>query len=104
MSGLIECSESPTLGPNVPRAQIAPANITSTATAARPTINHHRRAPNAACVVRLPSLAMPKAYHEFRAPWVVEPRYARLPRAANDPIGGIDFGSPRAYLRGVAAS
>jgi hypothetical protein len=73
-SGLIDSSESSVFGPNVPRAQNAPANITSTATAARPAINHHRRAPNAACVVRLPSLAMAKAYHEFRTLWVVEHR------------------------------
>src|SRR5687767_2726924 len=76
-SGLIDCSESPAFGPNVPRAQIPPANITSTVTAARPAINHHRRAPTAACVVRVPSLAMPKAYHEFPGLWVLEPPLRR---------------------------
>src|SRR5688572_32787283 len=87
-SGLIDCSESPAFGPNVPRAQIPPANITSTVTAARPTINHHRRAPNAAGVVRVPSRDMPKAYHEFPDPWVVEAPFTHASGVQEpDPIG-----------------
>src|ERR1051326_6408919 len=45
MNGLIEWSESGRLDANVPRAQTAPANRTSIAMAALPTINHHNRVP-----------------------------------------------------------